>query len=446
MRQVPEGDNKRSGHPAALFQFDGFTQLPNRAYLINKVESSIAFYDEQEAMIALLLIDVDALSRLNDLFGIDIDDRLMLQISDGIRSLIPDDALLARVGNYQLAVVLEHMQTPDAAERIARQLQHLFSEPFSIDEHLFYVTSSIGVSLFPLDADNAYSLLKIAENTMRRIKREGKNLYAFSHKYSNESCKVQVQLMRDLPSAIESGEIFFEYQCQYDQQKQRCSGAELLARWEHPELGTISPSTFVTLAEQSGMIGPMTVRALAEASTMFQSLESIGRTDVSLSVNISPLFMMSKDFIETVRFMCEHYALDAQPLHFEITEETLIDYSDTLFETLETLRTMTIGIEIDDFGTGFASLRYLMDLPIDTLKIDRSFVEGIDRDSKKRLMYKAVVDMAKALNISVITEGVETEGEAAVATMLGPVVVQGYFYSRPLRADAFLSKLAAEQF
>lgn len=430
--------------PVVYPHCDLLTKLPDRAYLLNTLESTIVFSNESEGMIGLFVIDFDALYRFNDLFGLDIDDRLIHELVRHIRALTGPDALLARIGSSKVAIVLEGLQTPQCAETVAKQLQHLLSEPVAVDENLFYITASIGISLFPLDARDAYTLLKTAENTVRRIKREGKNLYAFSGAYSNALYEDLVRLMQDLPAAIENGEIYFAYQAQYDLSGGRCVGAEMLVRWQHPLLGNVPPEHFIPLAEQSGMIRPLTVKAMIDASKMFEKLASAGRNDIALSINISPVFLMTREFLETVTFIFEHYGLEGRRLNFEITEELMMHYPDQLFETFEAIGSMNIGIEIDDFGTGYASLKYLTDMPVDTLKIDRSFVQNIDRNGKKHALFKAIVDMAAALGVNVIAEGIESAAEHETVQQFASLTVQGYYYARPVAAEHFLETFLKE--
>ena len=247
--------------------------------------------------------------------------------------------------------------------------------------------------------------------------------------------------MEDLPAAIENGEICFVYQGQYDHQRERFSGAELLARWKHSKYGEISPGIFIPLAEQSGMIGPLTIKAIIEASKMFAKLEKANIQDFSLSVNISPAVLMASDFIETVQFLRHNYDLIGQQLNFEITEDTLTQNMENLVQILEQIREMEIGIEIDDYGTGYTSLQYLANLPINILKIDRSFVTDIDQDLRKRDLFRAIVNMSHALDIDVIAEGVETALEDAVIREFDFITVQGYYYSKPINPDSLLEQL-----
>ncbi len=414
-------------------QIDALTELPNRSYLINLLEKKIPLAYIKKEVIGLFFIEFDDLSRFNDTLGIDMDDRLIVQLSKSIRSIIDINDTLARVGNHQFAIVAENITSEETAKIILKRMMHMLSEPFVIDSNMFYISASIGISLFPNDVDDAYKLLKTAENSMKHAQKDGKNHFAFTHNqivetsYNDNEC-----LMADLPAAIENEEIYFLLQPQYNYHLQRYSGAELLARWKHPKYGEISPAVFIPLAEQSGMIGPLTVKAMMEVSKIFAMLETASVNDFSLSINISSFFLMKSDFIETVQFFMENYDLAEKKLNFEITEEILTQNIDNLVQILEKIKKMGIEIEIDDYGTGFTSINYLANLPIDTLKIDRMFVSDIDKETKKWTLFKAIYDMASALGIDVIVEGVENSFENDVITSFENVTIQGYFYSKPI--------------
>ena len=215
-------------------------------------------------------------------------------------------------------------------------------------------------------------------------------------------------------------------------------------RWEHPQLGSVSPDTFIPIAEQTGMIRSVTMKALMEASRMFRQVEELGITDFSLSINISPSMLLYSTFVENVKFFVESYDLDGKQLRFEITENVLTRNLTKMVETLEEIRSMGIGIEMDDYGTGYTSLKYLSQLPIDTLKIDKTFVRDIDKDSKKATLFKAICDMSFALGYEIIAEGVETESENLIVQAFDNIIVQGYYYARPLSDEALLTLLSSE--
>lgn len=392
-------------------------------------------------MTALLFIEFDDLARFNETFGYDIDDQLLIQLSERIKPLLQADDILARVGNEQFAIVSDAFETKAGVETFAKRIISMLYEPFFVDPNMFYVSASIGISLSSTQEDNAYKLLKTAENTMHKVQREGKNHILFTQHKTPVSLHNNMHLMEDMPAAIENGEIYFVYQGQYDHVRKSFTGAELLARWRHPKYGEISPGVFIPLAEQSGMIVPLTIKAIVDASKMFSRLETAKIKEFSLSVNISPAVLMNSDFIETVEFLCQNYELIGKKLNFEITEETLTQNIDNLVQLLGKIRAMGIGIEVDDYGTGYTSLQYLANLPIDVLKIDRSFVRGIDSDLKKRALFQAIVNMSHALDIDVIAEGVETSLEDAVIKKFDFMTVQGFLYSTPIESVDFIEKL-----
>ena len=429
------------GAAAYTAQTDPLTGLPNRAHFIHLTEKKIPVSYEQQKHFGILYIEFQNLSNVSDTIGIDAEDRLIVQLAGRLRSLGVSDKLLARTGERQFALLVDEMPSSALSLQEAERIIRLLSEPFSIDSHLFYLNASIGISLFPEDADDAYGLLRKAENSMKQAKKEGVNRISLSpHESTGEPVYGQtLSLMADLPAAIENGELYFLLQPQYDAASRRCRSAELLARWKHPRYGEISPAVFIPLAEKSGMIEPLSIKAMTEASKIFSALESSGIHDISLSLNISPFFLMKNDFIETIRFFMENYNLSGKKLNFEITEEILTQSVENLVHTLDQIRQMGIGIEIDDYGTGFTSINYLANLPIDTLKIDRSFVSGIDTKPKERALYKAVYEMARALGFHVVAEGVETEKEHTVVSSFGPVLIQGYYYSKPISPEAFIA-------
>ena len=426
-------------------QIDSFTRLPNRTYLLGAIEERLRSAKNTQLLTSILFIEFDDLARFNETLGFDIDDKLIVQLSERIKTIVKTDDVLARVGNEQFAIVSQSLQSEAEAELFAKRMLSMLYEPFYVEPNMFYISASIGISISSNEENDGYRLLKTAENTMRKVQKEGKNRIAFTEYKAQSSLQKNIDLMEDLPAAIENGEIYFVYQGQYEHQRERFSGAELLARWNHPTYGEVSPGLFIPLAEQSGMIIPLTVKAIIEASKMFTKLEEAKIRDFSLSVNISPAVLMANDFIETVEFLSQNYDLVGKKLNFEITEETLTQNIDNLVQLLEQIRALGIGIEIDDYGTGYTSLQYLANLPIDILKIDRSFVSDIDKDLKKAGLFKAIVNMSHALDIDVIAEGVETALEDDAIRKFDAIKIQGYFFCKPMEPAALLEKLQDNQ-
>jgi diguanylate cyclase (GGDEF)-like protein len=422
-------------------QIDSLTNLPNRTYCIESLEKKLSSAKPNKVHTALLFIEFDDLARFNETFGFDIDDKLIVQLSHKISSLLETDDILARVGNEQFAIVSQNLQSEESAERFAKRIISTLYEPFFIDPNMFYISASIGISLSSADENNGYRLLKTAENTMRKVQKDGKNHIAFTRQKNPSSLEKSIRLMEDLPAALENGEIYFVYQGQYSHDKQCIDGAELLSRWQHPVYGIVTPEVFIPIAEQSGMIGPLTIKTLIEASKMFSNLEAAGIKDFSLSVNISSVVLMASDFIDTVQFLRSNYNLVGKKLNFEIMEDTMTQNIDNLVRILEKIREMDIGIELDDYGTGYASLKYLALLPITALKVDKSYVRDLDKDIKRKALFQAIISMSQALDIAVIVEGVETVLEDDIVKKFDSMRVQGYLYSRPMQSHTLLNIL-----
>ena len=394
----------------------------------------------QQIFTALLFIEFDDLSRFNDAFGFNIDDKLMLKISDDISLFLNSKDIIARVGHHQF-MIMQDLSSAESAEMLAKRITHMLSEPCVIDEYMFYIQASIGISLYPLDGNDAEKLINAAESTMKYVQKNSKNHIGFAKdNVLSLPSEKSIRIMADLPAAIENGEIYFLYQPQYSHAEERFVGAELLSRWKHPHYGEISPELFIPIAEQTGMIGPLTIKALVAASKAFTLFKHKGINDFSLSINISPVFLMASSFDVTVEFLIEQYDLRGEKLNFEITEEIVLKNTDNLIKTLEKIKSLDINIELDDFGTGYTSLQHLAYLPIDTLKIDKSFVSEIDKDVKKKALFKAIVDMSHALDINVIAEGVENSSENSVIKTFDSITVQGYFYSKPIPLDILVEK------
>ena len=423
---------------------DSLTKLITRSCLLDIIKTKLEHPNVMNKL-ALLYIEFDELDRFNELFGYDIDEQLLIELTKKIQDLVEAEAVVARVGNYQFAILIYHEAVESKAKELAQSIMHSLREPFSIGENMFYVTATIGISVLSSDISDAYKLLKTAENTTRKVQKNGHNNIEFTKLLTDESLKKEIELMKDLPAAIDSGEIYFVYQGQYSHDKEGFVGAEMLARWNHPKYGYISPFIFITLAEKSGMIGPLTIKLIIEASKMFERLEAEGIDDFSVSVNISPIVLMEKSFYDTVEFLLDSYNLKGKNLTFEIMEDTLSYNIDNFANLLKKLKNLGINIAIDDYGTGHTSLSYLINLPIDYIKIDRSFVTGIDKETKKFLLLKSIIDMASTLDMKVIVEGVEEYSEDDLIKMFKGMTIQGYLYCKPILANEFVQKVHKDE-
>jgi len=425
-----------------LTRYDQATQLPNRAYFLELLAKELYKQEKVQTFLSVLVIDFDELDYYDALFDYDVVDVVSLELKNRLTEVVKEGTLFAKIGSSKFALLYETQVSTAEVEKVAEEILHLFAEPLSVQGHLAYVELSIGISQYPTDTLHTKALLQKAEKTASFLKATGSNSYDFAHRLPEKSVDHILKISTDLPAAVENEEIYFVFQPQYCHKEGRYCGAELLARWNHPELGAISPETFIPIAEQTGMIRAVTMKAFMEAATLFERLEQIGIRDFSLSVNISPSMLLYSNFIEDLSFFVECYHMVGKPLQLEVTENDLARNVSKMVETLQQIRAMGIKVEMDDYGTGYTSLQYLSRLPLDTLKIDRSFVQNIDTDEHQAILFKAICDMASALGYEIVAEGVETEGENRVVESYKNIRVQGYYYSKPLESDRLLALLS----
>ena len=425
-----------------LIRYDQTTQLPNRTYFLELLAKKLSKAEEFQTFFSVLVLDFNALAYYGELFDYDIDEVVSLELKSRLNKVIDDGVLFAKIGMSKFALLYETQVSTLEVEKMAEEILYLFTEPLLVHGHLAYVELSLGISQYPTDTLQAKGLLQQAEKTASFLKATGVNSYDFAHRLPEKNVDHILKISTDLPAAVENEEIYFVFQPQYCHEQKRYCGAELLARWKHPELGAISPETFIPIAEQTGMIRAVTMKAFMEASTLFEQLEEIGITDFSLSVNISPSMLLYSNFIEDLNFFVESYNMVGKALQLEVTESDLTRNISTMADVLQQIRAMGIKIEMDDYGTGYTSLQYLSKLPLDTLKIDRSFVQNIDSDRHQAVLFKAICDMALALGYDIVAEGVETEAENRVVQEYKNIRVQGYYYSKPLARETLITLLS----
>lgn len=434
MIQSTEVDNPLQNLPSFLTDFSSFEEHLQMMFLRN---------DSENDLTVLWFIEFNNLSDINDIFDFQAKNEIETTCIEQLLLLLGRGDLLTKMDQDQY-LIARNISANDDPRVLAKHILHILSEPFMINEQMFYLQASIGIGLYPFNGDTTHKLINAAKKAMLSAKKNGANHIELINKEELRSTQEKnLQLMRDLPAAIENSEIYFHYQPQYSYETKSFVGAEILARWDHPKYGNISPELFISVAEKSGMIGPLTIKTLVDASKAFTILEESGFSTFSLSINISPLFLTSSSFIPTLEFIYNQYALENRILCFEITEEAIMINSEHLLGTLKQLKDLNIKIELDDFGTGHTSLQHLANLPLDTLKVDKSFISDIDKEEKKRIILKAIVEMTKALNIDLIVEGVENSEEDRIVQDYQYLKVQGYFYSKPIEFSSLLTLLKA---
>lgn len=421
--------------------YDALTKLPNRTLLFDRLSKALARAEKAESLVGILFMDLDDFKTVNDTFGHDFGDRLLQEVARRAQRVLRKSDMIARFSGDEFVVILEDIETVELATVTAKRLIAALCEPISIKHHHIYSTASIGISCYPDDGGIAKNLLQKADIAMYTAKKSGKNQCQRYSKPLNMQHKRSLGLIQDLSRALENSEFFLVYQPQYDLQSQRYTGAEVLIRWRHPSLGMISPVEFIPLAEMSGLINPITERIFIDVAARFKVLKSHGFENFTLSVNISPRMLFEPDFIPTLSFFLENYDIPSGKLHLEITENTFMNNLSELVKKLEQIRDMGFHLEIDDYGTGFTSLNYLINLPVSSLKIDRSFVMDIHQNEKNRAIAGAMITIGHHLGMGIIAEGAETEAETGQLRELKCDIIQGFYFSKPLPFERLITFL-----
>ncbi|SFV59885.1 diguanylate cyclase/phosphodiesterase (GGDEF & EAL domains) with PAS/PAC sensor(s) [hydrothermal vent metagenome] len=421
---------------------DILTGLYTYNVLVEHLEKKLA--SATDLSTGILYFEIDDPARFNDLFGYNSDKEILLKLSKNISNLL-DDELFIRMGTYSFAIVKDHIEDTAPLMAVAKKIINLVREPMSFNGNLLYLTVAIGITTSSKEDTTPQMLISRAENGMKESKQQGTNRISINHETATLSYEHEFKLLHDLPHAIENGEIYFVYQAQYNYDQSAFIGAEVLARWEHPELGNIPPNIFIPLAEKNGMITPLMIKTLTEVSSLFHTLDAEQIKPFSIAVNLSFQVFMEESFLDTVTFLLDAYNLKGRPLTFEIMEDTIPDHLESFTTRLKELKSLGFSLAVDDYGTGHTSLTYLLHFPIDYLKIDRSFVHHIHLNKKDYLLFKSIVDMAKILGLKVIAEGVETKEDDKIIRQFEDITVQGYLYSKPLKTENLIELLKEDR-
>ncbi len=422
---------------------DSLTDLANKALFTNCLEHALARAERSGRGMAVLFIVLDEFKLVNDGLGHIAGDELLVAVADRFRRSLRAADTAARLGGDEFAVLIEDVASEHDAEVVAQHLLDVLSAPFMVARRELYVRASIGIVLAKPGA-TCDQLLRDADLAMYVAKRSGKNRFQTFEVGTQSEALDKLELGSSLRRALDRDEIFVQYQPIIALATGQVVGAEALARWNHPDRGPISPATFIPLAEETGLIGELGDRVLTAACLQAREwqLASHLLTPFSISVNISSRQLIQGDFVDRVAFALDQAGLTASTLVLEITETTLMRDTDRSILTLGALRAMGVRIAIDDFGTGYSSLSYLQQLPVDILKIDRTFVAAIETMSADRSLAPAIVSLAATLGLPVVAEGVETEFQAETLRRVGCELAQGYYFARPLDHEAMGRLLA----
>ena len=428
-----------------LAYHDPLTNLPNRALLMDRLSQQIALLKRHNLRGALLFLDLDHFKHINDSLGHPVGDTVLKMITARLEASVRMEDTVARLGGDEFVVLLSGLegsrtQVSRQVQDLAETLRRLLSEPMFLDGHRLQVTPSIGVALIPDHGSTPTDLLKRADIALYRAKDSGRNTTQMFHNSMQKAASERLRMETDLRLALARGEFSMHYQPQVDARGNRIVGAEALVRWQHPQLGAQSPAEFIKVLEDSGLILEVGTWILDEACAGVAQLIADGLVDplnFSLCVNISPRKFRQNDFVERVEHSLKQHSLPYSLLKLEITEGIVIQNLEDTISKMRRLKKLGVSFAMDDFGTGYSSLTYLKRLPVDALKIDQSFVRDATHDPNDAEIIRAIVAMARSLNLEVIAEGVETLEQLAFLQGLGCHLYQGYLHSQPLPVEEF---------
>lgn len=431
--------------------YDGLTGLANRMLFMDRLDQAISDAKRNDRHFALLFLDLDHFKRVNDTLGHHIGDLLLKKIAHKIRTSIRStdsatrigkqtrkkEALVARLGGDEFTILITDLATPELAAPIARRLLSAIPAVYFLEGHEVSITTSIGISVFPEDGTDAEILLKHADTAMYHAKDKGRNTYQFFRESMNKAVFERFTIEKDLKRAIRESEFVLYYQPQIRLTDLSIVGAEALIRWNHPHHGIVFPDKFIPIAEESGIITDINQWVLDEACRQSTQWKDEGLPPIKLSINMSGYQLSSQNMAENLLLALDRFDVAPENIEIEFTENILLQDTDSTRAILANIKKLNLRIALDDFGTGYSSLSYLTSFPVDTLKIDRSFVMGCTINKNNLVIIRAIVAMGHTLDKKIIAEGVETKEQFEILKNSGCDEAQGYYFSRPLPCRDF---------
>ncbi|HEX7332399.1 MAG TPA: EAL domain-containing protein [Pyrinomonadaceae bacterium] len=427
-----------------LAYHDALTDLPNQVLFKDRLKQAIALSRRNDQLQAVLLLNLDRFKTINDSLGYTAGDRLLQSVAQRLTSCVRESDTVARFGGDEFAILLTQIPRPQDAANAARAIKQSLDQAFLFEDQEIFVASSIGISLYPQDGRDTAGLLKTAGVALDRAKVQGGNDYQFYTAGGTTRALKQLVLESNLRSALDRSEFIVKYQPQVDVRGFHLVGMEALVRWQHPSLGLLQPGEFVPLAEDNGLIIALGDFVMRTACAQSKAWQEKGLMPMVLSVNFSARQFQQPTFITDIAQILKDTNLDPRWLELELTESSIMKDPEEAIEKLHELKLMGIRVAIDDFGTGYSSLNYLKRFPIDTLKIDKSFVADVCKDPHDTAIVRAIINLGHALDLTVIAEGVETKEQLQYLSALECDVVQGFLFSKALSVAAF-EELLVEQ-
>jgi diguanylate cyclase (GGDEF)-like protein len=427
-----------------LAYHDGLTELPNRSLFSKLLSQSINEAHRYGRQLAVAFLDLDRFKQINDTLGHEAGDQLLREIASRLKECVRESDTVARLGGDEFVVLLPELGDGKYAATVAQKILSVIARPFNLIGHEFRVTASIGISIYPQDGRDEQTLTKNADIAMYQAKEQGKNNFQFYSEELNANSLERLTLESSLRRALERNEFRIHYQAKRDIGSGRISGMEALLRWEHPDLGTVAPMQFIPVAEETGLILPIGKWVLRTVCLQNVAWQKLGLPQLSVAVNLTPRQFGDEALLQDLTSILTATGMDPHLLELEITESLLIRNVEETLRILTGLKALGIRIAIDDFGIGYSSLATLQRFPLDTIKIDRSFIRDITGTSQDTALADAVIAMGKSLSLTVVAQGVETREQAEFLQTHACDELQGFYFKRPLPADQFTQLLQAQ--
>jgi len=418
-----------------LAYHDSLTGLPNRFALSARLAQSLADARRNGQQLAVMIIDLDHFKTINDSLGHDIGDQLLIAVSQRLRLVLRDTDTVARLGGDEFVIAIPGITAPEDAARVAEKVIEVVGEPLMLAGHALHTSPSIGIGIFPTDGLDTDALMKSADTAMYYAKQHGRNGYHFFTAAMNAAATERLLLETQLRASIQRNELHLLYQPQVQLSTGRIVGMEALARWNHPERGSIAPDKFIPVAEETGLIIPLGAWVLEEACRQAALWDAQGLPPLRMAVNLSTYQFRDRDLVRHIDDILRRTGLPADRLELEITESAMMENSEQTAEVLRSIGSLGIHLAIDDFGTGFSSLAYLKRFPLDRLKIDRSFIMDLEQDTNDLAITEGIIMLARSLGLAVIAEGIETPTQLDILRSFGCGEGQGYLFGRPMLAE-----------
>ncbi|MDD5399844.1 MAG: EAL domain-containing protein [Sulfurimonas sp.] len=419
-----------------LAYFDSLTNLPNRVLFQERVVSKIPALKRDSKKMALLFIDMDNFKNINDTFGHLTGDKFLIEVAKSIKSLLREQDTFARLGGDEFTVILDDVKSIVDIASVADKITGIFKNPVMIEDREFFTGASVGISIYPDDAQSYEELMRAADTAMYHVKESGKNGYQFYTQSMNDKITERMLIENDLRNAINKNELFLEYQPKVNLETKSVYGMEALIRWNHSEIGLIRPDRFIGISEETGQILEIGLWVAKQAINDTKIFHNEGNK-LTVSINVSSKQLNDLSFVDDICSIVDDIGLDKSYIELEITESHIMKNVDKALIILNLLHAKGFKLSIDDFGTGYSSLSYLKKLPAKTIKIDRSFVLEIDKNEDDRSIVSAIIAMTRSLGKDVIAEGSETKEHVDTLKFLSCNQIQGYYFSKPLKIDKF---------